>query len=370
MPAPLHTPRVNNNDDFVRMIRIHVKVGDPVNTGDIVAEIETEKASYTVEADRSGFVLAVIPALDAMIEVGSILLWIGQAPDEPIPIKQETAEGSQSGADPTVKAAQLLARYGLSAHDVPATGARLSAKDVEDYVSRQGAPRRTPGDRPADTGDVVVAPVESGTFEELSTNERGMLRTVLWQRQQAVPGYVEVEYDASTWERAAAEYQKRERLLLNPLLGLMAFRLVEAVKANKRLNTTLVGERRFVYEAINVGFTVQSETTLYLAVVRDAGNMTCREFIERLAQLQRSAMAHRLRAEETSGATVAFTSMARWGVTRHIPVLPPHTALTVAHSAPSLDGRATLGATYDHRVLTGFDALSALAEINRVETLV
>ena len=87
-----------------------------------------------------------------------------------------------------------------------------------------------------------------GTFEELSTNERGMMRTVLWQRQHAVPGYVEIEYDASAWDRAAADYQKQERLLLNPLLGLMAFRLVDAVKANKRLNATMIGERRLVYE--------------------------------------------------------------------------------------------------------------------------
>jgi len=268
-----------------------------------------------------------------------------------------------------VKAAQLLAKYGLTASDVPVSGARLSAKDVDDYVLRKGAPRQTPSNRLPDPGEVVGSPSEPGTFEELSTNERGMLRTVLWQRQQAVPGYVELDYDASVWERAAAEYQKRERLLLNPLLGLMAFRLVEIVKVNKRLNTTLVGERRFVYETINVGFTVQSDTTLYLAVVRDAGKMTCREFIERLAQLQRSAMAHRLRPEEASGATVAFTSMARWNVTRHIPVLPPNTALTVAHAASTSGGRAALGATYDHRVLTGFEALSALAEISRVESI-
>jgi pyruvate/2-oxoglutarate dehydrogenase complex dihydrolipoamide acyltransferase (E2) component len=156
---------------------------------------------------------------------------------------------------------------------------------------------------------------------------------------------------------------------MNPLLALMAYRLVTVVKQSKRLNATIVGERRLVYDTINVGFTVQSDTTLYLAIVRDAGRMTCREFVDRLAQLQRSAMAHRLRGEETTGATVAFTSMARWNVTRHMPVLPPHTALTVSHSASSSDGHACLGATYDHRVLTGFDALSALAEISRVETL-
>jgi pyruvate dehydrogenase E2 component (dihydrolipoamide acetyltransferase) len=369
MPVPLHTPRVNNNDDVVRLIRIHVKAGDAVDAGDIVAEVETEKASYTVEAERSGFVLGVIPKLDAMIEVGSILLWIGTAPDEPIPAVQQAVASSSPAAEPTVKAAQLLAKYGLRASDVPAAGARLTAQEVEDYVSRNAPGRQTVGGHAANVIGATSIPEASGTFEDLSTNERGMLRTVLWQHQHAVPGYVEMEYDAPAWDRAAAEYQKQERLLMNPLLALMAYRLVTVVKQYKRLNATIVGERRLVYDTINVGFTVQSDTTLYLAVVRDAGRMTCREFVDRLAQLQRSAMAHRLRGEETSGATVAFTSMARWNVTRHIPVLPPNTALTVAHAASSFGGRAALGATYDHRVLTGFEALSALSEISRVESL-
>ena len=370
MPTPLYTPRVNNNDDVVRLIRLFVKPGDAVDAGELVAEVETEKASFTVEVQQSGFVLAVIPQIDAMVEVGSILLWLGTAPDEPLPDVVSPVTTVVAGAEPTVKASQLLAKYGLRASDVPASGARLSAKEVEDYVSRKGTQPDSESGRAGEAVASGAVPDQKGAFEDLSTHERGMLRTVLWQRQEAVPGYVEVQYDASAWERAATEYQKKERLLMNPLLALMAYRLVAAVKENKRLNSTMVGERRFVYDTINLGFTVQSDTTLYLVVVRDAGNMTCRDFTDRLTQLQRNAMAHRLRADETSGATVAFTSMARWGVTRHIPVLPPHTALTVAHSAPSFDGRATLGATYDHRVLTGFDALSTLAEINRLEALV
>jgi|SoiMethySBSTD1v2_1073268.scaffolds.fasta_scaffold132230_3 pyruvate dehydrogenase E2 component (dihydrolipoamide acetyltransferase) len=369
MPLPLHTPRVNNNDDVVRLIRIHVKAGDAVDAGDLVAEVETEKASYTVEAEQSGFVLAVIPKLEAMIEVGSVLMWIGATPDEPIPAVQHAVASGGSTAEPTVKAAQLLAKYGLQASDVPAAGARLTAKEVEDYVSRNAAAPREAIQSPAELVATASIPDAAGTFEDLTTNERGMLRTVLWQRQHAVPGYVELEYDAAAWDRAAAEYQKQERLLLNPLLALMAYRLVTVVKQQRRLNATIVGERRFVYDTINVGFTVQSDTTLYLAIVRDAGRMTCREFVDRLAQLQRSAMVHRLRGEETSGATVAFTSMARWNVTRHIPVLPPNTALTVAHAASSFGGRAALGATYDHRVLTGFEALAALSEISRVESM-
>jgi len=296
-------------------------------------------------------------------------MWIGATPDEPIPAVQHAVASGGSTAEPTVKAAQLLAKYGLQASDVPAAGARLTAKEVEDYVSRNAAAPREAIQSPAELVATASIPDAAGTFEDLTTNERGMLRTVLWQRQHAVPGYVELEYDAAAWDRAAAEYQKQERLLMNPLLAMMAFRLVEVVRQHRRLNATMIGERRLVYDSINLGFTVQSETTLYLAAVRDAGSMTCREVIDRLSQLQRTAMANRLRGDEASGATVTFTSMARWNVIRHVPVLPPHTALAVAHAAPSSDGMSVLGATYDHRLLTGFDTLSALAEMSRVEAV-
>ena len=129
MPLPQHTPRVNNNDDVVRLIRVHVKAGDAVNTGDLVAEVETEKTSYTVEAERSGFVLAVVPEIDAMVEVGSILLWIGAAPERGrSPRRQASVASASSVAEPTVKAAQLLVKYGLRATEVPASGPASARK--------------------------------------------------------------------------------------------------------------------------------------------------------------------------------------------------------------------------------------------------
>jgi len=67
MPTPLYTPRVNNNDDTVRLLRVMVQPGDRVAAGDIVAEVETDKASFTVEVDREGVVLGVVPQLQDMM---------------------------------------------------------------------------------------------------------------------------------------------------------------------------------------------------------------------------------------------------------------------------------------------------------------
>ena len=84
---------------------------------------------------------------------------------------------------------------------------------------------------------------------------------------------------------------------------------------------------------------------------------------EFLGDVQRSALGHRLRSADLTGATVSFSSMARWNVSRHVPVLPPFTSLMIAHAA-TFNGIGTLGATYDHRVLTGVDALSAVRDIS------
>jgi pyruvate/2-oxoglutarate dehydrogenase complex dihydrolipoamide acyltransferase (E2) component len=373
MATPLYTPRVNNNDDTVRLIRLSVKAGDAIRSGEPVAEVETDKANFTVEADHDGYVLAISHAVDDMVDVGSVLLWIGSSPDEPVPADTRSPRtaaaaatvvsgGVATVAPPTLKAAQLLARHGLRAEDVPAAGERLTVADIEAFLATRGAaesPAATGAPRAPNRHPPADGPKAPGVRRPMTTDERGMLRTVSWQRDEAVPGYVEIQYDPAPWSHAAEEYQKSAGLLLSPLLPLMAYRLVRLAAEHERWNSTIVGQERLMYGAVNLGVTVQSDDRLYLVVLQDAATLSCAEFVARLGQLQRRALAQALRAEDLSGATIAFSSMARWQVSRHVPVLPPYTSLIVAH-AGTANGIGTLGATYDHRVLTGFDALSAL----------
>ena len=224
MPTPLHTPRVNNNDDTVRLVKLLVKPGDSVHAGQLVAEVETDKANFTVESDRDGYVLTVEKSLNDAIDVGSVLLWIGTSADEAAPIA--TAAISKAPAEPTLKAAQLLATHGLKASDVPASGERLSIADVERFLSSRNLSNPTNLSNPS---------IAEGVAKPLTPEERGMLRTVSWQRDEAVPGYVELAYDVAAWERAAADYQRRESLLLSPLLALMAHRLARVAAGNPKL---------------------------------------------------------------------------------------------------------------------------------------
>lgn len=361
MPFPLHVPRVNNNDDQVTIVDLAAREGDFVRRGQVVGAVETDKAVLEVEADRDGYVLKLVSRLKEKAAVGSVLLWLGESADEAVP-QQPAANTETAGAargKPTAAARARLKELGLRADDVPASGERLTEGDIDAWLAAQGgaaAPKPAPHAAAGDERTLDVA----GEFEDLSPEEHGMMATVLWHRDQAAAGYIEVEYDPSPWETYAKRWGEAQRLLMPPLMALMAHRLATLAREAPRVNCAIVNGRRYRYGPVNLGFTVQSGSMLYLTVVRDAGRLDAQRFVEAMGDIQRRAMAHKLAPAEMSGATVAFTSMARWNVSRHVPILPPQTGLIVAHSAPRGTGRAVLGASYDHRLLSGFDVVQVL----------
>jgi pyruvate dehydrogenase E2 component (dihydrolipoamide acetyltransferase) len=364
MPVAIHTPRVNNNDDYVRFSQIFVSAGTAVRTGDPIAEIETDKATFTVEAERDGYLLGFVQPLGEMIAVGSVLGWMGDSPEEAIPAGEATGSGPIVSAEPTLKATLLLAKMGLNASDIPASGERLSAQDVLNYAQRNPSARPQAG-RPLE-GEVAPE-LPPGTRRPLNVTERGMVKTVLWHRESAVPGYVEIQYSTEPWERYAEAFQVEHKLLLNPLLALMAYRLVQLAREYPHLNSTISGEDSHRYDTVNLGFTLQSGDSLYLLALKDADKLAEKPFVDALNLLMRHGMKGKLTADQTGGVTVGFSSMARWMVTRHMPILAPYTSLMVAHTH-GMNQLASLGATYDHRVLTGGEVAAALQALSRPGT--
>jgi pyruvate/2-oxoglutarate dehydrogenase complex dihydrolipoamide acyltransferase (E2) component len=297
------------------------------------------------------------------VPVGAVLLWQGARLDESVPEKLVDASShAASNARPTAKASALLKELGLVNSVVPASSDRLTLADVKAYMAAHGI-------QLSDRNRVIAGPVQEsppdvpGELLELNAEEHGMLSNVSWHRDHASATYLELEYDPKDWEDQAAAYASTNKLMLSPLLPLLAYRLVQLVKASPRLNATIVNNKRFQYRPVNLGFTVQAGETLYLTVVRNADMLDTKQFIEALGEVQRHALRRKLSGKETTGATIAFSSMARWNVSRHIPILPPYCSLMIAHAAPKGSGRAVLGASYDHRVLSGFDIARLLMEM-------
>lgn len=369
MAIATHVPRINNNDDEVKLVGLQMALGDRIAKGQVIAQVETDKAVVDVEAAGDGFVLAIQGSIDEMIRVGCVLCWTGATADEAVPSSAAPkavsgAAGLGSRGAPTAKAAALLARHGLQADQVPSEGERLTVADIERFLAGGSSAATAPTPAPAAAAVRESKPEIPGQLKALKSEERGMLATVLWHRDSAVPGYVEMAYDPAPWDAHAAAFGTAQKLLLNPLLPLLAWRLVELAVEDPRMNATVVGNQRHEYDTVNLGFTVQAGDVLYLAVLRDAAKLGALGFVNQLVDLQRRAAAHKLGPLEVQGTTVGFSSMARWKVSRHVPILSPHTAIMVAH-AQGHDGSAVLGATYDHRVLNGSDVASLLRKLSK-----
>jgi len=185
MPTAIYTPRVNNNDDTVRLAAVLVAIGSHIRAGDPIVDVETDKATFTVESSTEGYLLGVTGKPGDTLQVGSVLGWIGATADEPIaaePIAPAPAE--ESGAEPTLKAILLLKAHGLRISDVPHTG-RLTASDVERYAAGRG---RSSADLAA--GEKWAAPATPGHIEPFTAEQKGMARTVAWHHDAAVAGYI------------------------------------------------------------------------------------------------------------------------------------------------------------------------------------
>ncbi|PYT02583.1 MAG: hypothetical protein DMF60_20885 [Acidobacteria bacterium] len=308
MPEAIHTPRVNNNDDYVRFSHTFVSPGEAVKTGDPIAEIETDKATFTVEAERDGYVLGFVQPLGEMIAVGSVLGWMGDSPEEAIPASPAIASGPAVIGEPTLKAALLLAKFGLKSGDVAASGERLSAQDVLNHAAKH-RPVQLPAGHPFE--DEQAPGLPAGDRHPLTVLERGMVKTVLWHRHSAVPGYVEIAYSTEAWESYSEAFQGRYRLLLNPVLALMAYRLVRLARENPKLDCTVTGEERYHYAGVNLGFTMQSGDSLYLLSLKDADKLEEKTFVDALNQLVRQGMKGKLGADRIGGVTIGVSSMAR-----------------------------------------------------------
>lgn len=370
MVSGVFTPRLNANEDALTLRRINVSIGQKVALGDLLCEVETTKSLVTVEADREGYVLALEAGLGATVGVGSVILWIGDSMDERVPVAPE-APAAAPKADmrqATLKAMALIREHDVDMDAIPFTGDRIGVADVQKYLESRPSPPTT--SRPAATASLIAPSGVRARRSSLTPFQKTMVRNVSWQYREACATYVERVYNHLEWRKYADSFARQHRLMMDPMLALMSHALVRAAVEMPLVNATIDGDDLVTYETVNLGFTVEHENLLYLVVVRDADALDPLEFVRALNSLQMKAFKGTLRPEETVGGTIALTSLAKRGVSRHVPILPPGTAMIVSHAAPlpirSMEPDFVpcfLGATYDHRLLHGSQAAQVLGRI-------
>lgn len=376
----------------------HVKVGDPVASGQVIMDVESEKIANEVESEAEGVLRKIVVEAGDTVDIGTLLGVIADTqtteedieafvqsyrpvtftaddepeqppaepqpapesvPDKPVPASATPATGAEVHASPTAR--RLASRLGVDLSRVRGSGrgGRISAEDVKAFAADAG-------DAQADAAaaDTDAAPATAGEYEviKLTTTRKTIARRLVASKQQVPHFYLTVELgmDALLGARARLRSEGAELSVNDCLLKACALALQDVPEANVQFH----GDVLHRFRASDVAFAVATEGGLITPVVRGAEHKRLAELAAEVRDLAERGRAGRLAAEEFQGGTLTLSNLGMYGIDAFSAVInPPQAAILAVGQASERvvvrDGQPAIGRVMsatlscDHRAIDG-----------------
>ncbi|MGW5108882.1 dihydrolipoamide acetyltransferase family protein [Nocardia sp. NPDC004123] len=394
------------------------QVGDQVKAGEILAEIETDKALMELEAYEDGVLEQIIAAPGTTVAIGEPIAILGDgsgasapapaaapAPAPAAPAPAPTADTAQensappagNGSAPAVpaesgerKKSSPLARkvakeLGVDIAAVTGTGpgGRVTKQDVENAGSTAAPAAAAPA--PVAPAPVAPAPAiapATGDYEEipLTTIQRVSAQRLTESKQQAPHIYLTSAIDVTELLAFRAQINKTleetgsGKVSVNDLL---VKAVATALRLDPAVNVSFAGDKLLRHNAINIGIAVATEAGLLVPVIHDADRKSVSAIAAEGRDKAARARDRKLRGEDMSGGTFTISNLGMFGIEQFTAVInPPESAILAVGAAQDelkLDGekvvarkilRVTLSA--DHRSIDGAVAARFLQQLKEL----
>jgi len=404
------------------------KEGDPIKVGDVLAEIETDKANMEMEALGAGILRKVLVPAGGKAPVGSLIGVIAnpdedisalvasagsgaapsaaprpaaappapapqptpqapaaaapaptappaaQAAPPPAPAQAEAGDGSRVKASPLARS--MAAQQNIPLASVPGSGpgGRIIKRDIEAW-SAGGIPRPTPSAAPAPAAPAAPS-ITPGQVLPLSNMRKTIARRLAESMFTAPHYYVTVEIDMD------AAVALREQLLQGENVKVSFNDLVvkACAKALTRfplVNASWGGDNIVTHGEVHVGVAVAIPDGLITPVVRNADRKAVTEISREVKDLAARAKEKKLKPEEFMGSTFTISNLGMFDVTEFTAIInPPESAIlavgavrkqpVVVGDAIRVGHRMRVTLSSDHRVVDGALAAQFLADVRRL----
>ena len=387
MAHPILMPKPGQMTEECTIVAWHKAEGDPVGRGDILFEIETDKANMDVEAFDEGVVLRILVGAGQTVPVNTVCAYVGMAGEtvpeaEPAlatplpaapretgaeitdspPSRVPSASGEAERVRISPRASQLAAASGLDPRTIIGSGpeGRITERDVRAALETAPLTPSTPAPAPPGEG------ASRGEDEEAPRPLSRMRRVIaerLTQSATTIPHFtVTVAVDMSGLLALRKELNAAGATfsVTDFILAATAQTLAEFPDVNSRTDGSLVWTRRRVH----LGVAVSVPHGLVVPVIRDADRCSLSELHERAAGLAERARAGSLPIDDMSGSTFTVSNLGMFGVDEFSAIINPGEAAILAVSSviptPIVAGdgigirqvmKLTLSA--DHRLVDG-----------------
>lgn len=371
MATPIEMPQPGVTVEECLLVRWLKRPGEPVEAGEAVAEIETEKATFELNAPAAGVLLETFVQEGQTAPVFSVVGVIGRpgesveafrprpgaaqapppaAPPEAAPAGEDRAGGPRLSP----RARRWAAEHGLDLSALAGSGPGGRVLEADLRRAWEAAAVGPAGG--AEEGGVPL----SGVRERIA---RRMRESLAHTAQYTLHSSADASGLLRLRERFKAARQERGAEDVN-LNELVMFAAVRALVEMPELNAELIEGRLYQRRSVHLAFACQTPRGLLAPVVRDSQRFSPRELAERVRALTRQAMEGTIAPEDLSGGTFTVSNLGVYGIESFTPILnPPQVALLGVNAIelkPVRRGEAVafvehigLSLTCDHQVVDG-----------------
>lgn len=381
-------PKLGLTMDEGRLIAWHKAEGDRVTEGEVLFEVETDKAAMEVPATSSGFVRRLLAKPDDMVPVAEVVAIITATADE---VLDEPVRPATTGADPLPRYSPSSSSSSTSA-DVPA--AQRSVEDRPPSPPRDSSFATSPAARKlAQQLGVDLATVRPTSGSRITTEDvetaaaaasagpasAGEKRIPLSRMRKAIA----VAMSRSTREAPQFSIERdvdmaaadaRRKAAGASYTDVVVSAVAKALAAHPRLRSRFDGDAIVEQAGTHIGLAVAVTDGLLVPVIRDADTKDLGALAKEREHLEEGAHAGKLSADALTGGVFSISNLGSLGVDRFTALVnPPEAAILamgrVRDRAVARDGKleirpvVTLTLSVDHRVADGADAARFLDDV-------
>ncbi len=357
--------------------------GDPVQAGEVIAEIETDKAVMDLEAFAPGVLRKLLVHDGETVQSGKLIAVIAEA-DEDIAsalsdgVAAAPSTGSTSkSAPPTTAPASPARSRGERVLASPRAKALAAERGMElSTLTGTGPGGRIVEDDVAAAAASVTETLPAGTDQPLSQMRKAIARSTVQSKAPVPHFYLTVDIDMGQAERVRDEF-KHSRQPHPSITDVLIKAAALALTRHPEINVSFTGEAIRRYRQIDIGVAVGMDDGLITPVVRNCGGKTLAEISVETKPLIDRARQKRLSPQEYTGATFAISNLGMFDVDQFIALLMPPQAASIAVGAirdvPVVSKGAVVAGrrmkvtlSCDHRALDGLMGAQFLKEFKRV----
>lgn len=390
----LKVPSPGESITEVTIARWLKKDGDYVNKDEEVAEIDSDKATLTLNAEQAGTIKILAKEGDT-IKVGGVACTVDtsakapekteapqakpaeakkaeQAIKEPSPTKADTNTSNYATGTPSPAAAKIMAENNVKASQINGTGkdGRITKQDVAHAMAN---------------GFNKSAATSWGGSRDQDRQKMTSLRKKLAQRLVAVKQETAMlttfnEVDMSEMMALRNKYKDKFKETHGVNIGFMSFftkAVTEALNLYPAVNAMIDGDEIVYHKYADIGIAVSAPKGLMVPVIRNAEQMSLAQIESSIKEVALKARDGKLTLEEMTGGTFTITNGGVFGSLMSTPIInPPQSAILGMHNIVerpvAVNGQVVIrpmmyvALSYDHRIIDGRESVGFLVKVKEM----